>query len=101
MSNIKDNPMNTTALTSTKPTLTPGYTRMRRIGAMTATIGASLAIEEIAWIVQEWSRFEGGPEDCDWNVIMERITPITGTRIWVMDRDGTKSLPILMLPGDY
>ena len=81
--------------------LTPGYTRHRPIGAMTSNARATLSPEELVWVMQEWIRFTGGPEDEDFNVIMERKTPITGTRVWVVDRDGPESRPMLMLPEDY
>lgn len=82
-------------------TLSVDYTKMRRIGAVTSNAQATLAPEELAWVLREWAKFTGGPEDEDWNVIMERVTPMTQTRIWVVDRDGTQSVPVLMLPEDY
>ena len=82
-------------------TLTPGYTRRRPIGHLTATCKATLVPEEFVWMIREWQNFTGGEEDSDFNVIMERITPITHTRVWICDRDGPDSRPLLMLPEDY
>ena len=87
--------------TPSHSSLTPGYTRHRPIGAMTSNAQATLSPEELIWVMQEWIRFTGGPEDEDFNVIMERNTQITGTRVWVVDRDGPESRPMLMLPEDY
>lgn len=82
------------------PTLSPGYTIRRPIRMMTAAARATLSILEVAWIAREWANFEGAEEDSDLNVIMERITP-SGTRVWVMDRDGEDGIVMLMLPEDY
>lgn len=82
-------------------TLPANYTASRPIRLMTAAAKASLTLEELAWVAREWRQFTGGPEDSAFNVIMERKTPITATRIWVMDRDGEDGAVIVMLPQDY
>jgi len=54
---------------------------MRRIGAVTPNAQATFAPEELAWWPREWVNFTGGPEEEDWNVVMEKINTMTGTRI--------------------
>ncbi len=88
-------------LATLKPTLTPGYTSRRRIGVMTATVKATLTIEELIWVAGQWARFTGGEEDFDFNVLAEFTTPVTQTRVWICDRDGEESVPCLMTPSDY
>jgi hypothetical protein len=68
---------------------------------MTSTVRDILNPLELLWISKMWRNFEGGPEDYDFSVIYELTTPITNTRIWVVDRDGPESEPMLMLPSDY
>lgn len=82
------------------PSLPIRYTRSRPIGTVTASSIASLSNLDLLWIHREWVNFEGGPEDCEHNVIMERTT-LSGVRIWVVDRDGPNVPPTLMLPEDY
>ncbi len=86
---------------TTTQTLSPNYTLRRPIGHMTSSIFDELHPAELAWIVRQWRDFTGGPEDCDFNVICELVTPISGTKVWVIDRDGEESQPMLMLPSDY
>ncbi len=81
-------------------TLPHNYTRNRKIGFITAAIRDTLSPLEQMWIAEEWRNFRGGPEDEIFNVIMERTCP-NGTVVWVMDRDGPDSEPIMMLPSDY
>jgi hypothetical protein len=81
-------------------TLPPGYCRNRPIFHISANAMASLTHLEIAWVISEWASFTGGPEDQPYNVIMERTSPQMEIRVWVCDRDGEDSLPILMLPED-
>ncbi len=82
-------------------TLSPNYTKQRPIGHVTSNALNTLHPAELAWIVREWSRFTGGPEDHDYNVICELTTPISNTRVWICDRDGEDAQPMLMLPEDY
>lgn len=86
--------------TATK-TLSPGYTRNRPVRRMTSTVRDILNPLEFLWVSKMWCNFEGGPEDYDFSVIYELTTPITNTRVWVVDRDGPESEPMLMLPEDY
>jgi len=81
--------------------LTPGYTQRRRIGSITSNCLATVTTEELAWIGAQWNAYTGSDEDQDYNVIAEFTTPITDTRVWVFDRDGPDSSPIIMLPSDY
>ena len=86
--------------TATK-TLSPNYTKGRPIRNITSNCLDVIHPEELLWISHQWRDFEGGPEDYDFSVIYELTTPITNTRIWVVDRDGPESEPMLMLPSDY
>ena len=86
--------------TATK-NLSQNYTLNRPIRYTTSSVLDVLHPSELLWISREWSRHEGGPEDHDYNVILEKVTPITNTRVWVVDRDGPESEPMLMLPEDY
>lgn len=81
-------------------TLPENYTSRRPIGAVTRNCAATLGVLEAAWVVCEWRKFRGGIEDEPFNVIMEKETP-SGVRVWVVDRDGPESLPVMMLPEDY
>lgn len=83
-----------------QPTLPANYTRSRPIGSITRNAAVVLGVVEAAWVVAKWKEFQGGEEDCPFNVIMEVKTP-SGVRAWVVDRDGEDSLPMLMLPEDY
>jgi hypothetical protein len=85
--------------TATK-TLSPGYTTRRPVRYTTAAALDVLHPAELIWVMREWARFQGGPEDYDYSVIMEKVSPITHTTIWVMDRGGPESETILMLPSD-
>ena len=82
------------------PTLPANYTRSRPIGSITRNAAVTLGAVEAAWTMAAWRAFQGGPEDQPYNVIMEATTP-SGVRVWVVDRDGEDSLPMLMLPEDY
>lgn len=82
-------------------TLSPNYTRMRPIGAVTANALNTLHPADLPWIARQWARFTGGKEDYDFNVICELNTPTSNTRVWIVDRDGEESAPMLMLPEDY
>lgn len=82
-------------------TLSPNYTRSRPIGCVTANALNTLHPAELAWVARQWRDFTGGKEDYDFNVICELKTPISETRVWVVDRDGEESQPMLMLPEDY
>jgi hypothetical protein len=84
-----------------KSTLPPKYTTNRPIGYMSQNAKAALDLFELAWIVKELKNFLGGPEDYEFSVIMERTTPHTKTRVWVIDRDGIDSSPMIILPEDY
>jgi hypothetical protein len=81
-------------------TLSPNYTRSRPIGAITSNALDVLHPAELAWVARCWARYEGNAEDCDYNVICELRTPITDTRVWVVDRNEELE-PMLMLPSDY
>lgn len=86
---------------ATAATLSRNYTRNRPIGAITANALNTLHPAELPWILRQWRDFTGGAEDSDFNVICELVTPISKTRVWVVDRDGEDSQPLLMLPSDY
>lgn len=88
-------------MTTQTHTLSRFYTRMRPIGFMTANARNTLTATELLWIDEQWRAFRGGPEDGPYNVICDLTTPQSGTRVWVMDRDGPDSWPMLMLPEDY
>jgi hypothetical protein len=83
-----------------QPSLPPNYTKKRPIGSITRNAAVVLGAVEAAWVVAKWNAFQGGDEDCPFNVIMEVKTP-SGVRAWVVDRNGEASLPMLMLPEDY
>lgn len=86
---------------ATTATLSPNYTARRPVRYTTAAALDVLHPAELIWIMRAWHRFEGGPEDRDFNVICELVTPISNTRVWIVDRDGPDSSPMLMLPSDY
>lgn len=86
--------------TATK-TLSPNYTRNRPVRYMTSNVLDVLHPAELIWVARQWRDFEGGPEDYDFNVIYELISPVTQTKIWIVDRNGEDSFPTLMLPSDY
>ena len=86
--------------TATK-TLSQKYTKNRPIRYTTSNALDVLHPSELLWISRQWRDFEGGPEDHDFSMIYELTTPITKTRVWVVDRDGPESEPMLMLPEDY
>lgn len=88
-------------MTTATKTLSPNYTTKRPIRMTTSNAINTLHPAELIWAMREWTNFEGGPEDSDYNVICELKTPITQTRIWIVDRDGPESTPMLMLPEDY
>lgn len=81
--------------------LPAGYTRSRPIFYITANAMAALTHLEIAWVIGEWASFTGGPDDEPYNVLMERTSPQMGIKVWVCDRDGVDSSPMMMLPEDY
>lgn len=84
-------------------TLPPNYTSSRPVRLMTANLRNELTAIELLWIHQQWRDFRGGPEDMPFNVIYELISPITQTRLWIVDRDGEEHPDhvIAMLPSDY
>lgn len=86
---------------ATATTLSRNYTHNRPIGCVTANALNTLHPAELAWVARQWRDFTGGVEDCDFNVICELTTPISKTRVWICDRDGEDSQPMLMLPEDY
>lgn len=86
---------------TTAPTLSPHYTARRPIRHTTVAALDVLHPAELLWVMRAWLRFEGGAEDCDYNVICELTTPVTQIRVWIVDRDGPDSSPMLMLPSDY
>ena len=87
--------------TNSTSALSPNYTRMRPIGHVTSNALNTLHPAELGWIMREWNNYLGSEEDCDFNVICELVTPISKTRIWICDRDGPESSPLILLPSDY
>jgi hypothetical protein len=84
-----------------QPRLPLNYTKQHPISALTSNARDTLTPEELVWAILEWQAFTGGPEDSPENVIMEKITPVTKVRVWVVDRDGPGGVVMLMLPEDY
>lgn len=99
LANILGMPIIVDMTTETK-SLSKNYTRNRPIRYTTSNALDTLHPAELLWVMREWTRFEGGPEDHDFNVICELKTPITQTRVWIVDRDADSD-PMLMLPEDY
>jgi hypothetical protein len=81
-------------------TLSANYTLNRPIRYTTSNALDVLHPAELLWIAREWRNFEGSQEDSDYNIIFEKVTPITNTRIWIVDRS-PETEPMLMLPSDY
>jgi hypothetical protein len=81
-------------------TLSPNYTLNRPIRYTTSNALDVLHPAELLWVSKMWRDYEGGPEDYDFSVIYELTTPITNTRVWVVDRS-IEPETMLMLPSDY
>ena len=87
-------------MSTATPTLSKNYTLNRPIRFTTSAALDALHPAELLWVARQWRDYQGGPEDSDHNVIYELITPITKTRVWVMDRS-LEPETMLMLPSDY